>query len=200
MYIVGLTGGVGSGKSTAARELERLGAFVIDADQVARDVVEPGTPALAEIAAHFGADILDPEGRLDRARLRGIVFADPAERAWLERLLHPLINRTLAERIAEAGAPYSVLVSPLLLETSQHEMVRRILVVDCPEEIQVQRTSERDRCSPEQVRGIMAAQASRSERLEKADDVVRNDGDLDHLLAQVREIHETYLAEAGTAS
>ncbi len=197
MFIVGLTGGVGSGKSTVAREMERLGAYVIDADQVARDVVEPGTPALASVAERFGPEILDADGALNRRKLREIVFANPGEREWLEQLLHPLINRTLAQRIAASTAPYAVLVSPLLLETGQRDMVQRILVVDCPEHIQVQRTSERDGCAPEQVRGIMAAQMSRDARLSGADDVVRNDGDLDHLLQQVRAVHETYLAEAG---
>lgn len=196
MLIIGLTGGIGSGKSAAALEFESLGAFVVDADQVARDVVEPGTTALSEIEQHFGKSILTRDGHLDRRKLREIVFSNAAERSWLERLLHPEINRELASRIQASHAPYSILVSPLLLEGNQRQMVHRILVVDCPENVQVTRTMGRDDCSEDQVRHIMQAQLARSERLKQADDVIQNDADLEHLLAQVHNLHGAYLQQA----
>lgn len=193
MLIIGLTGGIGSGKSAAASAFESLGAFVVDADLVARDVVEPGTRGLAEIVRHFGDGILDVEGHLERRRLREIVFKNPDERIWLEGLLHPEINRELARRIDSSDAPYAVLVSPLLLEGKQREMVHRIAVVDCDEETQIERTRDRDRCSEDQVRRIMQAQLKREERLRSADDVIRNDADLEYLRAQVQNLHSAYL-------
>lgn len=193
MFVIGLTGGIGSGKSAAAREFESLGAFVVDADQVARDVVEPGTPALAKIAEHFGKSVLTPSGHLDRRSLREIVFSNPQQRSWLEGLLHPEINAELARRIESSDAAYAILVSPLLLEGRQREMVHRILVVDCPEAVQVSRTTERDDCSVEQVHQIMQAQMDRNQRLEQADHVIRNDADLDHLHQQVHDLHRSFL-------
>ena len=200
MFVVGITGGIGSGKTAVSDRFAALGIDVVDADVAARVVVEPGRPALAAIADHFGAELIGPDGRLDRAALRAKVFADPGERKWLEGLLHPLINEYLAEQLANASSEYAVLVSPLLVETSQSRLVRRILVVDVPEALQVARTMARDDNDEAQVRAIMAAQTSRHERLAHADDVIVNDADLETLHAHVEELHQRYLDLARNAA
>lgn len=193
--IVGLTGGIGSGKSTVVRLFGELGVHWVDADDVARQVVEPGTPALAAIADHFGEDILTPEGALDRARLRQIVFADPAQRQWLESLLHPRIREELVRQLqpADYDLPYVILVSPLLLETDQHQLVDRILVVDVPVELQISRTTARDSNSREQVERIIAAQMPREERLARADEVIDNNRPVGEVELQVREMHKRFM-------
>ncbi len=196
MYIVGLTGGIGSGKSAVAARFRALGIRVVDADQAARAVVEPGTPALADIAAHFGAGVIQADGTLDRAALRRLVFDDADERRWLEQLLHPRIGEWLRARLAEAPGPYAILESPLLFEGTQHRMVQRSLLVDVPEEVQVARAAARDGNSPEQIRAIMAAQLSRAERRARADDCIDNSGPPEALDAQVAELHRRYLALA----
>ena len=197
--VVGLTGGIGSGKSTVARLFGELGVHWVDADDVAREVVEPGTPALAEIAEHFGERILNSEGALDRAQLRGIVFEKPEERVWLESLLHPIIREELIRQLnpENYSLPYVLLVSPLLLETDQHELVDRIIVIDVPKEIQLERTMARDTNSREQVERIIAAQISREDRLARADEVIDNDRPLDEVTRQVRELHERLLVDFG---
>ena len=197
--VVGITGGIGSGKSAVTDQLARLGITIVDADLAARVVVEPGRPALAAIAEHFGADILLADGSLDRAALRARVFADPAEREWLEQLTHPLINAYIAEELAAAESPYAILAHPILIETRGTEGCDRILVVDVPEELQVSRTMERDDNPESQVRAIMAAQASREERLAAADDVIVNDRGLDHLDSEVARLHALYLDMAASA-
>lgn len=199
MNIVGLTGGIGSGKSTVARMFGELGVHWVDADDVAREVVEPGTPALARIAEHFGEKILTSEGTLDRAQLRGIVFEEPEERVWLESLLHPIIREELIRQLNPENYQlrYVLLVSPLLLETDQHELVDRIIVIDVPEETQIQRTMARDTNSREQVERIIAAQISREDRLARADEVIDNDRPLDDVTRQVRELHERLLVDFG---
>ena len=196
MYIVGLTGGIGSGKSAVAERFRKLGIRVVDADQAARAVVEPGTPALAEIAEHFGPGVIQADGSLDRAALRKLVFEDPEERRWLEQLLHPRIGEWLREQLAEAPGPYAILESPLLFEGSQHRMVQRTLVVDVPEAVQVARAAARDGNSAEQIRAIMAAQLSRAERCARADDCIDNSGPPDALDDQVEALHRQYLAFA----
>lgn len=196
MYIVGLTGGIGSGKSVVAARFRALGILVVDADQAARAVVEPGTPALADIAAHFGAGVIQADGTLDRAALRRLVFDDAAERRWLEQLLHPRIGEWLRARLAEAPGPYAILESPLLFESTQHRMVRRSLLVDVPEEVQVARAAARDGNAPEQIRAIMAAQLGREERRRRADDCIDNSGAPEALDAQVAELHRRYVALA----
>ncbi|AOY87115.1 dephospho-CoA kinase [Marinobacter salinus] len=197
MTIVGLTGGIGSGKSTVARMFGNLGVHWVDADDVAREVVEPGTPALANIAGHFGQDILTAEGALDRARLRQIVFENPQERSWLEALLHPVIREELIRQLnpEHNRHPYVILVSPLLLETDQHELVDRVLVVDVPVDTQLERTMSRDTNSREQVERIIAAQMPRAQRLAKADIVIDNNRPSEEVERQVRELHNKFLVD-----
>ena len=183
-WTLGLTGGIGSGKSAAAEHFAQLGITCVDADQAARWVVEPGRPALAEIAGHFSPAVLQPDGSLDRAALRAAIFADPAERRWLEALLHPLIRQ-------------EILVAPLLFESGQRALVRRGLVIDAPEALQLERAMRRDGVEEAQVRAILAAQLPRAERLAKADDVICNDGDLAALHAEVERLHSFYLTLDG---
>ncbi|WP_342630810.1 dephospho-CoA kinase [Marinobacter alkaliphilus] len=199
MKIVGLTGGIGSGKSTVVRIFGDLGVHWVDADDVAREVVEPGTAGLAAIAEHFGRDILQADGALDRAALRQRVFENPEERIWLERLLHPVIREELVRQLQSPDAtysqPYVLLVSPLLLETDQHELVDRIVVVDVPEDIQIERTMARDDNSQAQVERIMAAQMARDERRSRADAVIDNNCPLQDVERQVCELHNRFLFE-----
>jgi len=199
MAVIGLTGGIGSGKSTVARLFGDLGVHWVDADDVAREVVEPGTPALAEIAKHFGEEILTPEGALDRAQLRAIVFQEPEERVWLESLLHPIIREELIRQLNPENyqLPYVLLVSPLLLETDQHELVDKIVVVDVPVDVQIKRTMARDTDDRAQVERIIAAQMAREKRLQKADDVVDNNLAMMDVERQVEQLHQTFLATFG---
>ena len=199
MAVVGLTGGIGSGKSTVARLFGALGVHWVDADDVAREVVEPGTPALEKVAEHFGQEILLPDGGLDRAALRRIVFFAPEERAWLEGLLHPVIREELMRQLRpdNYSLPYVLLVSPLLLETDQHELVDKIVVVDVPVEVQIQRTMARDTNDREQVERIIAAQMPREQRIRKADDVVDNNLATIDVERQVEQLHQTFLAAFG---
>ncbi len=192
-WILGLTGGIGSGKSAVAQHFIDLGVHLVDADHAARWVVEPGKPALAKIAEHFGSDVLQADGQLDRAALRSLIFSDADERRWLEALLHPLIGQEIIQYLARAESPYAILVSPLLVESGQHKLTQRILVVDAPEQLQVQRTMARDQSSNEQVHAILKAQASREERLRHAHDVLLNDRDLPWLRAEVERLHAFYL-------
>lgn len=194
--VVGITGGIGSGKSAVTRRLEQHGITVVDADVVARIVVEPGKLALTQIAEHFGADILQADGTLDRAALRARVFQDESERRWLERLTHPLIGQEIVDQISASRSPYTVLSSPLLLDTSQKALVECVVVVDVPEEVQIARTAQRDNNDEAQVKRIMAAQLSRESRLALADIVIDNSGSLEDLNLQVDELHKEFLARA----
>ncbi|WP_164838431.1 dephospho-CoA kinase [Pseudomonas sp. BAY1663] len=196
-WILGLTGGIGSGKTAVADHFASLGVHVVDADQAARWVVEPGRPALRQIAEHFGEGILLPNGELDRAALRERVFRRPEERKWLEQLLHPLIRAEIARHLALAESPYAIMVSPLLVESGQYRQVDRVLVVDVPEALQIQRTIGRDQASEEQVRAILKVQAGREERLRHADDVLLNDRDLSWLESEVERLHRFYLTLRG---
>ncbi len=193
MFVVGLTGGIGSGKTVASDRFEQLGIEVIDADIASRAVVNPGTPALEKIASHFGTAILQEDGSLDRAKLRKKIFADNNEKLWLESLLHPLIADEISLGLNSARSPYAIFVSPLLIESQQVALCDRILVIDVPEDIQVQRTTKRDNNDEAQVKRIIASQASRQNRLAKADDVIENTGELKQLLQQVDQLHPTYL-------
>ncbi|PHX45524.1 dephospho-CoA kinase [Pseudomonas sp. NZIPFR-PS5] len=196
-WILGLTGGIGSGKSAAAQCFVDLGVHLVDADHAARWVVEPGRPALAQIAEHFGASVLQADGTLNRSALRELIFKDPQQRVWLESLLHPLIREEIRQYLARAESAYAILVSPLLLETSQHQMVQRVLVIDVPKSVQIQRTVLRDKTNEEQVRAILKAQASREERLSRADDVIVNDRDPAWLKSEVERLHHFYLTLRG---
>jgi dephospho-CoA kinase len=194
--VVGVTGGIGSGKSEVTRRFESLGIKVVDADLAARVIVEPGGSALAAIAEHFGAGIIMADGTLDRAALRQKVFADDSERHWLERLTHPLIGQEIRQQLQAADSPYSVLSSPLLLETLQKDLVDLVVVVDVPEAIQLQRASQRDANSEEQIRRIMAAQMPREKRVELAEIVIDNSQPLAELDAIVEELHKEFLLRA----
>ena len=193
--IIGVTGGIASGKSTVALAFAALGIPWVDADDVAREVVEPGEPALAEIVARFGEQVLHSDGRLNRRALREIVFAEPAERRWLEGVTHPRIRQRLIahlERMQTEGAPYVLLVSPLLFESGQSQLVDRCLVIDVPESLQIARTAARDEVGEAQARAIIAAQMSRSERLARADDIIDNSRGEAELTAQVAELDRRY--------
>ena len=192
-YRVGLTGGIASGKSTAAKFFGALGVPILDSDQIARDVVEPGQPPLERLIERFGRKILTPDGHLDRPALREIVFSDPKARADLEALTHPAIGAAMEARSAEAGGPYQILVVPLLVEKNLTGHVDRVLVVDCDEELQVRRLRDRDGSTPEQVQAILKAQAPRTARLRAADDVIHNDTDMSAVREQVAVLHARYL-------
>ena len=196
MYKVGLTGGIGSGKSTVAQMFASRGVAVIDADQVARELVEPGNPALDDIKQHFGEGVCKPDGSLDRAALRERVFSDPTQRRQLEAILHPLILARMHAAAEHAPGPYCILVMPLLLEAQQQHTVNRVLVIDCAPELQRQRAMSRDGASTAEVDRIMAAQLSREQRLAAAHDVLVNDGDLQQLETQVQALHQRYLQTA----
>lgn len=194
--VIGLTGGIGSGKTTVSDRFAQIGVPVVDTDQLARELVEPGRPALAEIVAHFGLNCLDDRGQLHRARLRERVFADPDGRRQLEAILHPRIRALMQERVAALAAPYCLVVIPLLAETGMTDWVDRILVVDAPETEQIRRVMARDQIDELQARRILAAQASRAQRLALADDVLENVGDLEQLDRQIAILHQRYLAFA----
>ena len=200
MFVVGITGGIGSGKSVVTDHLETLGITVIDADKVARAVVQPGTSGLDAIVEHFGTDILLADGGLDRAALRKIVFDNPNERKVLEGLTHPRIRDEIARKLSEASSPYVVLSSPLLLESGQNTFANYIVVVDVPEEVQLKRTMARDDNSEALVNQIMAAQLDRQTRLARADTSITNDGTLEALYERVDVLHEDLLARAAAAS
>ena len=196
-WILGLTGGIGSGKSAAAEHFAALGVHVVDADHAARWVVEPGRPALSQIAEHFGEQVLQADGQLNRGALRALIFSDPEQRCWLEALLHPLIREEIADNLAQAQSPYAILVSPLLIESGQYTTTQRVLVIDVPQALQIQRTLKRDNTSEEQVHAILKVQASREERLRHADDVLTNDRDLEALKTEVERLHDFYLTLRG---
>ncbi len=193
-FVVGLTGGIGSGKSSVAALLRERGVSVVDADQVARQVVEPGQPALAAIAEHFGAQLLLADGGLDRAALRQIIFTDPAAKQWLEQLTHPLIGTELSRQLAAAPPPYAVLESPLLLETEQHQRCDVIVVVDVTPAQQLARAAQRDGNSEAQIQRIIDAQLPRPARLARADYVVDNSASPAALAGQVEQLHQSLCA------
>lgn len=198
MFVVGVTGGIGSGKTAVTNAFAALGIDIVDADLASRVVVEPGTAALAQIAQHFGPAILQADGSLDRAALRKIVFADADAKHWLEQLLHPLIGAEIRRQLDAARSPYAIFVSPLLVESSQRQLCDRLLVVDVPESVQLERTMLRDNNDAGQVQRIIAAQASRQQRLALADDVIENTGTLEALQQRVAELHRDYLELAQT--
>ncbi len=196
MLIIGLTGGIGSGKSVASDKFKSLGVAVVDADVASRTVVEPGKPALKEIQDHFGSGIITTEGKLDRNKLREIIATDAEERKWLESVLHPKIGEQITKEISESTSVYTLFVAPLLLETNSQEMCSRVVVVDVPKDVQIQRTAIRDKVSSNQVEQMVAAQMKREKRLEKADDVLLNNGTIEDLEKQVEELHKKYIQMA----
>jgi len=193
MYIIGLTGGIGSGKSTAANCFSQLGIDIVNADEAARHVVEKGSPALSKIATHFGSKARLEDGTLNRAFLRKEIFEHPDKRQWLEELLHPLIKTWIQEALENSSSSYTILESPLLLETNQHTLADRILVVDVPEEIQISRAMQRDGNNKQQIEAIIDTQISREERIKRADDIIDNSGSSESLPEKVQALHQTYL-------
>jgi dephospho-CoA kinase len=192
--IIGLTGGIGSGKTAVSDSFESLGIDVVDADLASRVVVQKGKPCLLKIAQHFGEDILTKEAELDRAKLREIIFKSEEEKNWLESLLHPAIANQIQDELNASKSPYTILVSPLLLETNQKDFCSKVLAVDVPVETQVERTLKRDGVSKEQVQAIINSQISRNDRLNLADEVIVNDGTLEDLEIAVKVLHEKFLS------
>jgi dephospho-CoA kinase len=197
VYRVGLTGGVASGKSMVTKIFRSFGVPIIDTDELARDVVEPGQPPLERLVERFGASILTPDGHLDRPALRTIVFSDPKARADLEALIHPAIGAAAESRSAASGGPYQILVIPLLVEKNLGSQLDRVLVVDCDEELQIRRLQARDGSTLDEARAILNAQASRAARLQAAHDVIKNDAAVGALQPQVAALHALYLKSAG---
>ena len=196
-YVVGLTGGIGSGKSTIAELFAELGVPIIDADLIARQVVEKGSPLLAEITAHFGPKILLEDGALNRAALREKVFNHESEKQWLNQLLHPAIRHKMLQQLAAQDAPYCIFMVPLLIENKLTALCQRVLVVDVSKQTQMTRASKRDNNQLALIKNIMQSQVSRSERLQHADDVINNDADLSESLPQLKQkvldLHHLYL-------
>lgn len=194
--VIGLTGGIGSGKTAASNRFASHNITVVDTDVVARMVVEKGRPALIAIVKHFGSAILTDQGELNRALLREIIFQSTEDKTWLEALLHPLIREETLSQIEKSPSSYCILVSPLLIESGQSSLTQRILVIDAPEHVQITRTTIRDNNTDTQVKAIMASQISREQRLAAADDVIMNDGTREELHHQVDQLHIKYLALA----
>ena len=193
MFIVGLTGGIGSGKSVVSSIFVEYGIVVVDADIIARESVQRGSHCFEHIVNHFGRTILLENGELDRRQLRKIIFTDIAEKQWLESITHPIVRKKILDDIKNARSVYCILSSPILLETTLFQLVNRILVIDLDESQQLQRASARDGSNIEDIRNIMASQISRPERLQRADDIIDNSGSLVHTQHQVAELHNQYL-------
>lgn len=191
MYNIGLTGGIGSGKSTVAQMFAELAVTVINADKIAKELVQPDMPCLQEIVKHFGPEVLTAQQQLDRQYLRDIIFADPAAKAWLENLLHPMIRKRMQQAAQASQSPYNILEIPLLLETKPDPLINRILVVDAPQELRIQRLQQR--LSMQQIRDTMRSQISREKRLAAADDIIENNTTLAALQQKVEEHHRKYL-------
>ncbi|WP_274790538.1 dephospho-CoA kinase [Vibrio harveyi] len=194
-FVIGLTGGIASGKTTVANLFkQQFKIDIVDADIVAREVVEPGTPGLNAIIEHFGTDIVRDDQTLDRAKLREKIFSNPEEKAWVNGLLHPMIREKMIEDLEQVTSDYALLVVPLLVENKLDSLCDRVLVVDVEPQAQISRTVKRDNVSEEQAKAILASQASREQRLALADDVVKNNPDDPDLLLQITDLHEKYLA------
>ena len=195
-FILGLTGGIGSGKSAASQWFESQGITVVDADIVAREVVEKGQPALLAIQQHFGNWVLQPDGTLDRRALRDYIFKEPNARKQLEQITHPVIRTSIIQQLHNATSPYVVLVSPLLFETNQHELTQHTLLIDASEELQIARASSRDSQNIDQIKKIIAAQMPRIQKQQMANDIVLNHGELVHLYEKLKPLHLQYLARS----
>ncbi|SMF02637.1 dephospho-CoA kinase [Alteromonadaceae bacterium Bs31] len=193
MFVVGLTGGIGSGKTTISDTFARLGVNIVDADLIAKEIVATGSPALSSIRDHFGTEILDKSGNLNRAKLRKIIFDEPSQRKILENITHPLIRTEILRQLQQSNSDYTILSAPLLLENGLDSYVDRVAVVDLAEEAQVQRSMRRDGASEENIRAIIASQISREERLKRADDIINNSGTIEDAKQQVAQLHRLYL-------
>ena len=196
MLVIGLTGGIGSGKTVVSDLFSQLGVPIIDTDLIARELVQPGQPALADITAYFGKEVLKQNGSLNRDKLGSITFNDPEARKQLETMLHPRIRHLVTERLKKLHSPYAIVVIPLLIETGKNSYIDRILVVDCDQKFQISRVKERDKRSKQQIENILLAQASREQRLKAADDVIENNANQATLLEKVKDLHHKYLALA----
>ncbi|MGJ8687372.1 MAG: dephospho-CoA kinase [Spongiibacteraceae bacterium] len=196
MLVIGLTGGIGSGKSAVSQRFENLGITVVDADIIAREVVGLGSKALSTIAAHFGDGILLPDGALNRPLLRQKIFSDSEQKQWLEQLLHPLIGEETLRQLSVATGPYVIYTSPLLLESGQEALCEEVVVVDISEDLQLSRTMGRDSNEKEQVQRIIASQIDRPSRLAKANHIIDNSGDISALDKQVQSLHQIFLSRA----
>lgn len=193
-FIIGLTGGIGSGKTTVSNMFAELGVDIIDADVVAREVVEPNSIALTAIENHFGAEYINAQKQLDRAKLRTRIFSNPEDKEWLNNLLHPLIRQSMVAQLSNAQSDYCILVAPLLLENGLNKLVGRVLVVDIDEESQITRTVARDPSSQEEIKRIIASQMSRNDRINSADDIINNQNkDLEKIRQQVQRLNQQYL-------
>jgi dephospho-CoA kinase len=198
MYKVGLTGGIGCGKTTVSNLFLSLNIPVIDADKISHRLVEPGQALLADVTATFSNKVLNPDGSLNRTALRDIVFSDPIQRNKLEAIMHPAIFKEMQRIVDAQVTPYCIVSIPLLFETDATAFVHRILLVDCPEELQIQRVKERDGLSEDSIRLIMRSQVDRKFRLTHADDIIHNDGNSDKLAEQVKKLHNFYLSMCTT--
>lgn len=195
-FIIGLTGGIGSGKTTVANLFAEQGIELIDADIIAREVVRPGQPALAKISEFFTAEVLTPTGELDRKQLRNIVFQSPEKRVWLNKLLHPIISTEMQSQAKQAKSLYVIMVVPLLFENGLDSLVNRTLLVDISPDAQMTRAANRDHVSAEQIKNIINSQMSRKDKLQKADDIIDNQGEISQLRSQVLKLHHKYMALA----
>ena len=192
-WVLGLTGGIGSGKSAVSAIFEELGIQVVDADIVAREVVEPGSVGLTKITAHFGDEILTNNGTLDRAKLRAIIFADESQKQWLNNLLHPLIRESMLSQLKQATSEYVILVAPLLFENGLEKYCNHTLLIDVPVDVQITRTTARDNVSVELAKQIIASQMSRADKQQKAGDILDNNRPLEEVKTDVQKLHEKYL-------
>jgi len=193
MLVIGLTGGIGTGKTTVSNEFAALGITIVDADIAARHVVEPGSPVFSKIIARYGNTLALSDGSLDRKKLREIIFTNADEKRWLESLTHPAIRQILFNQLAQATSPYAILAAPLLLETKLDQSVNRVLVVDAPENQQIARATQRDGSSAEHIQAIIRQQIDRAQRLQSADDIVDNSGSLESTHNQIQKLHQYYL-------
>ncbi|WP_217874984.1 dephospho-CoA kinase [Pseudoalteromonas shioyasakiensis] len=192
-WVLGLTGGIGSGKSAVSAMFEELGIQVVDADIVAREVVEPGSVGLTKITAHFGDEILTNNGTLDRAKLRAIIFANESQKQWLNNLLHPLIRESMLSQLKQATSNYVILVAPLLFENGLEKYCNHTLLIDVPVDVQITRTTARDNVSVELAKQIIASQMSRADKQQKAGDILDNNRPLEEVKTDVQKLHEKYL-------
>lgn len=195
-WVLGVTGGIGAGKTAITNQLQVWGIEIVDADVIAREVVALGKPALAEITARFGEDILLADGNLDRAKLRDIIFTEPSQKEWLNNLLHPIIRQSIIDALSQSTSAYVVLSAPLLFENGLQKYCDHTLLVDVPVEVQLARTSKRDNVDAAQVNAIIAAQMSRQEKRSLADDIIDNSGALEQTLITLKQLHSEYLQKA----